>query len=102
MEAAQRAVAIDPSLAEAHAALAMAYLLGTWQPADAKREFLRSLELNPKYLQARTWYALFYVQYSQVELKEGMEQARLALASDPLSSYAAAIYALMFSRNLCA
>ena len=50
--------------------------------------------LNPKYLQARTWYALFYLQYSQVELKEGMAQARLALASDPLSSYAAAIYAL--------
>jgi adenylate cyclase len=94
LEAAQRAVAIDPLLAEAHNALAMAYLLGTWQPADAKREFLRSLELNPKYLQARTWYALFYLQYSEVELKEGMAQARLALASDPLSAYAAALYAL--------
>jgi adenylate cyclase len=94
IDAAQRAVAIDPSLAEAHNALAMGYLLGTWQPADAKREFLRSLELNPRYTQARTWYALFYLQYSQVELKEGMAQARMALASDPLSSYAAAIYAL--------
>lgn len=58
IEAARRALALDPSLAEAHAALAMASLMGAWDKAGAEPEFLRALELNPRYLQARDWYAL--------------------------------------------
>jgi TolB-like protein/Tfp pilus assembly protein PilF len=94
MDAALRAVTLDPLLAEAHNALALASLIGTWDREVAEREFLRSLELNPKYLQARTWYALFYLQFSEQRLEEGMAQAKLAVASDPLSGYAHALYAL--------
>jgi adenylate cyclase len=88
MEAARRAVALDPSLAEAHNALAMACLMGAWDKAEAEREFLRALELNPKYLQARGWYALFYLQVAAGRLMDGVSQARLAVESDPLSAYA--------------
>jgi TolB-like protein/Tfp pilus assembly protein PilF len=94
MEAARRAVALDPSLAEAHNALAMASLMRTWDRAEAEREFLRALELNPRYIQARDWYALFYLQVSEGRLEEGVAQAKLAVVSDPLSSYAQAIYGL--------
>lgn len=94
MEAARRAVALDPSLAEAHNALAMACLMGTWDKAEAEREFLRALELNPKYIQARDWYALFYLQFSEGRLAEGVAQAKFALEFDPLSSYTHAIYGL--------
>jgi adenylate cyclase len=94
MEAARCAVALAPSLAEAHNALAMASLMGTWDKAEAEREFLRALELNPKYIQARDWYALFYLQFSEGRLAEGVAQAKLALESDPLSSYTHAIYGL--------
>ena len=93
MEAARRAVALDSSLAEAHNALAMASLMGTWNRAEAKAEFLRAIDLNPKYLQAHGWYALFYLQWSEGQLAEGMAQAEVALVSDPLSSYAHNIYA---------
>ena len=92
MEAAQRSVALDPTLAEAHSALAMACLMGAWDKAQAEREFLRALELNPQYLQARGWYALFYLQFAEGRLPEGVAQAKLALESDPLSSYAHTIY----------
>ncbi len=88
MAAARRAVALDPSLAEAHNALAMACLEGAWDKVEAEREFLRALELNPKYLQARDWYAYFCLQLAQGRLEEGLAQAKLALESDPLSSYA--------------
>ena len=88
MEAARRAVALGPSLAEAHNALAMACLMGAWDNAEAEREFLRALELNPKYLQARDWYAFFCLQLALGRLEEGVAQAKLALESDPLSSYA--------------
>jgi serine/threonine-protein kinase len=94
MEAARRAVALDPKLAEAHNALAMASLMGAWDRAEAEREFLRAIELNPKYIQAHDWYALFYLQWSEGRLAEGRTQAKLALDYDPLSSYANAIYGL--------
>src|SRR5215469_1422472 len=94
LEAAQRAVALAPSLAEAHNALGMASLMGAWGRARAEHEFLRAIELNPRYTQARDWYALFYLQLSEGRLTEGMSQANLTLVSDPLSSYAHAIYGL--------
>jgi len=94
MEAARRAVALGPSLAEAHSSLAMAALMGAWDLAEAEREFLLAIKLNPTYIQARGWYGLFYLQFAQGRLSEGAEQAKLALASDPLSSYAYAIYGM--------
>lgn len=94
LEAARRAVALDPSLAEAHNALAIASLAGAWNPAQAEKEFLNALELNPRYIQARGWYAFNYLQLSAGRLEEGVVQAKLALDSDPLSSYANAVYSL--------
>ena len=94
MEAARRAVALDQSLAEAHNALAMASLMGTWDKAQAEREFLQAIKLNPTYIQARDWYGLFYLQLAEGRLYEGAEQAKLAFVSDPLSSYAHSIYGL--------
>ena len=94
MEAARRAVALDNSLAEAHNALAMASLMGAWDKAQAEREFLQAIKLNPTYIQARDWYGLFYLQFAEGRLHEGAEQAKLAFVSDPLSSYAHAIYGM--------
>ncbi len=95
IEAARRAVALDPSLAEAHNALAMACLMGAWDKAEAEREFLRALELNPRYIQARDWYALYYLQLTEGRLEEGVAQAKLALESDPLSAYANCLFGFM-------
>jgi adenylate cyclase len=94
LEAAHRAVRLGPSLAEAHNALAMASLMCAWDGPTAEREFLNAIELNPSYTQARDWYALFYLQFSEGRLADGMEQAKLALKADPLSSYGHAVYGL--------
>ncbi|HKD60886.1 MAG TPA: winged helix-turn-helix domain-containing protein [Terracidiphilus sp.] len=94
MEAARRAVALDASLAEAHCALAMTSLLYAGTPAEAEREFTRAIQLNPKHMQALSWYGCFFLQISEGRLMEGMEQVKLALASDPLSGYVHAVYAL--------
>jgi hypothetical protein len=48
--------------------------------------------LNPRYVQARGWYALFYLTWSEERLEEGVAQAKLALESDPLSAYAACTF----------
>jgi adenylate cyclase len=94
MDAARRAVALGPLLAEAHTALAMSSLMGSWDKVEAEREFLCALQLNPRYVQARGWYASNYLQFSQGRLAEGVAQAKLALESDPLSSYTHTIYSL--------
>jgi TolB-like protein len=94
LEAARRAVALAPSLAESRNALAMASLMCAADRAMAEREFLRAIQLNPTYTQARDWYALFYLQFSEGRLLEGVAEAKRALKSDPLSSYAHALYGL--------
>jgi TolB-like protein/Flp pilus assembly protein TadD len=95
-EAAARAVALDDSLAEAHNALAFGTLLYDWNKTLAEREFLRALELNPRYVQARDWYACFYLQAAAGRLDDGVEHAKLAVEADPLSSYANSILALLY------
>jgi adenylate cyclase len=96
-EAARRAVALDPSLAEAHNALAMCCLLHDWDLAAAEREFLYALKLNPRYVQAHCWYSLFYLQLAVGRAKEGVEHARLAVESDPLSGYANSMLGMTYS-----
>jgi TolB-like protein/Flp pilus assembly protein TadD len=87
-EAAQRALDLDPTLAEAHNARAITYLVDTWDSMKAEQEFLCALELNPRYIQARDWYALFLLQLAAGRLEEGVSHARLAVNADPLSGYA--------------
>ncbi len=55
--AAQKAVALDDSLAEAHRALGFADMYGAWDFAGAEAEFRRAIALDPKDPQARRWYA---------------------------------------------
>ena len=92
-EAAQKAVALDPSLAEAHASLAMSHLLHDWDHASAEREFLRSLELKPRSSLARSWYGLFYLHWVAGCFDEALAQTTQAVQIDPLSAYARAMQA---------
>ena len=93
LQAARRAIELDASSAEGHNALACAALLYEWDFATAEKEFLLALEANPNYVQARCWYALFYLQWVSGRIDDGLTQARLALESDPLSGYATGILA---------
>jgi len=93
-EAARRAVALDPSLADAHAALASTCLSYGRDRAEAEREFALAIQLNPKDIQALCSYGCYFLQLSEGRLTEGMEQVKPALASDPLSGYVHAVYAL--------
>ncbi len=90
-EAAQRAIALDPSLAEAHTSLAMSHLFYDWDRSSAEREFLRSLELKPRNSLARSWYGLYYLQWVAGRFEEGLAQAKQAVQMDPLSAYARAL-----------
>ena len=90
-KAAQQAIALDPSLADAHTSLAMSHLFCDWDRSSAECEFLHSLELNPRNSMTRSWYGLYYLQWVAGRFEEGLEQAKQAVQLDPLSAYARAI-----------
>jgi serine/threonine protein kinase len=95
-EAAVRAIALDPSLAEGHSALALTSLLWDWDWPATEREYLRAIELNPRYVHARTGYGLFYLQWVAGRCDEGITQARRAVESDPFSGYATSVLAMTY------
>src|SRR5262249_33823937 len=88
LEAATRALTLDPTSTEGHCALGNVALLWERDFAKAEREFLTALSLNPQYIQARCWYGLFFLQWSAGRMEEGLAEAERASEADPLSSYA--------------
>ena len=83
-EAAQKALELDETLAEAHNSLAGVLTSYFWYWERAEDAFVRAIELNPSYATARIWYAEHL--YSIGRHDVSIQQARLALELDPLSS----------------
>jgi TolB-like protein/DNA-binding winged helix-turn-helix (wHTH) protein len=79
--AALQAIAADPDLAEAHAALGFDKWFYEWNPGAAEKELSRALELEPTNVDALHWYAL--VLMTSGKLPEAEKQMRAALALDP-------------------
>ena len=81
--AANKALELDETLAEAHAALAWAKCAFDWDWSGAEREFDRAIELNPNYPNTHHWYS-FYLS-SMGRHDEAIEEGKRALLLDPLS-----------------
>jgi TolB-like protein/Tfp pilus assembly protein PilF len=81
IEAAQKAIALDPELAEPHVVLAHAEQIG-WRWAEAEAEYRRALELNPNDADAHKQYAYWLVCQGRTE--EALEWGRRARELDPL------------------
>lgn len=94
LTAARRAVELDPLNAEAHCALAMPLLYWARDFDAAETAFLRSVELNPHYTQGRCWHGLFSLQWVRGQIDDGVAETRTACQNDPLSAYAASLYAM--------
>ena len=80
--AARKALELDDSLAEAHAALAYAAFFD-WDWSSAEREFKRAIELNPNSALAHERYAEFL--RTRLRFDETMAEAQRAQELDPLS-----------------
>ena len=81
-EAAEKALALDESSAEAHTSLAYIHLTWDWDFAAAEREFKRALEINPSYVNALHWYSHELIALGRVA--ESHEESEAALALDPI------------------
>jgi eukaryotic-like serine/threonine-protein kinase len=81
--AAQKAIELDPDLADGHASLAYVLLSYDWDLPGAAREFSRALDLNPNSATAHHWYSHYFM--AAADLPKATEQMRQALQLEPLS-----------------
>ena len=91
--AAVKAVELDDTVAEAHAALAMAEFYD-WDWPSAEREFKRAIELNPNSALAHERYAECL--RTRLRFDESRVQGERAQELDPLSSNAFSELALLY------
>jgi serine/threonine protein kinase/pimeloyl-ACP methyl ester carboxylesterase/tetratricopeptide (TPR) repeat protein len=98
-ENAQKALAIDEELAEAHTSLGYVLSGYDYDFVAAEREFKRALELNPNYATARQYYGELLTHRSRPE--EAFAEFRRALEIEPLSLTINRMYGecLFFSRR---
>jgi tetratricopeptide (TPR) repeat protein len=83
MVAAQRALELDDSLAEAHASLATLKMTYERDWSGAEREYRRALELNPNYALAHQWFAEYWMTTRNFD--EALAEITKAQRLDPLS-----------------
>jgi serine/threonine protein kinase/Tfp pilus assembly protein PilF len=80
---AREALALDETLPEAHASLAWVLFVYDWHWEEARREFQRSIELDPQYATAHQWYAFLLA--SRGRLDEALVEGHTAQELDPTS-----------------
>ncbi|UCF15956.1 MAG: tetratricopeptide repeat protein, partial [Phycisphaerales bacterium] len=82
-ETALKALKLDNNSAEAHAALAINKLYGTWDWDTVEQSFQRALQLNSTLATTRAHYSWYLQLFGRTE--EALEQMRQAQVADPLS-----------------
>ena len=89
--AAQRAIELDPTLAEPHAALAALKELADWDWPGAEDEYRKAIRLNPNDFTSHHWYALLLE--NQGRFDEALSEVEKSMALDPASPQANANHA---------
>jgi TolB-like protein/Tfp pilus assembly protein PilF len=80
---AERALRLDPTLAEAHTALAYVKATADWDWDGAEREFRAALHANPNYSTCRQWHAAYLAGLGRYE--EALAEIQYARDVDPSS-----------------
>jgi serine/threonine-protein kinase len=81
--AAEKAIQLDPLLAEAHDALGMVYSRdGQWEQSE--KSFHRAIEIDPSRSESHAHFALFLL-WPLGRIDEAIKQLRVAEKTDPLS-----------------
>jgi TolB-like protein len=94
-QSADKALQLDSSLCEAYCALGYYYTCFEWNWPKAKKNFLKSIEVNPQYAEGHFRYALNYLLWIEGNFEEAEKHATIAINLEPLSSLCYGIYSLI-------
>ncbi|CAN5280283.1 adenylate/guanylate cyclase domain-containing protein [soil metagenome] len=85
-QAAETAIKLDDSLGEAYFSLAYYYVCFEWKWEESKKNFRKAIELNPKFVQARSMYGMICLGWVDGNFDEAEEQLQTAIKLEPLSA----------------
>jgi TolB-like protein/Tfp pilus assembly protein PilF len=91
--AANRALQLDDSLAEAHASSALAYQF-MWQWPQSEQEYRRAISSNENYATAHHWFGTYFLVEGQLD--NAWRELKRAQELDPLSQIISANFAIIF------
>ena len=85
-QAAETAIRLDDSLCEPYCSLGFYYTLYEWNWKESKKNFIRSMELNPGFAQAHSLYGLAYLNQVEGNFAEAEKHGKIAIRLAPLSA----------------
>ncbi len=94
-DAAEEAIRLDGTLCEPYTSLGYYYAGYKFNGPEGKRNFEKSIELNPSYALGHYWFALFYYSFLEGRFEEAEKHARIAVELEPFSAITQSGYALI-------
>ena len=85
-QAIETAIELDGSLSEAYLSLAAYYLFYEWDWVNTKKNYNKSIELNPKNAQAHSLYGMLCLAWVEGKFDEAERQGQIAIKLEPLSA----------------
>ncbi len=85
-QAAETSIMLDDSLCEPYCTLAQYYILFEWNWMEAMKNYIKSIELNPRFAQTHSLYGLVYFSFVQGKFEEADRHGRIAINLQPLSA----------------
>jgi adenylate cyclase len=94
-EYAEKAIGLNAGCVEAYTTLAFISVFYDWNWAEAKKQFLHVLELNPNYAQAHYWYS-YYLSFVERRFEESVREAKYAAEHlEPLVPFSHHVLSMM-------
>lgn len=85
-DAAQKAISEDPGRVEPYSVLAFVSMFYNWDWIEARKQFEKIFEMNPRYAPAHYWYSQ-YLCWIEKDYDAAVYEARFAIELEPLVSH---------------
>jgi len=94
-QSAEKALQLDPSLCEPYCALGYYYICFEWNWPEAKKNFLKSIAINPQYAEGHIRYACNYLTCVEGNFEEAERHTETAIQLEPLSALCYAMHSVV-------
>ncbi len=94
---AEKALQLDPNMSQAYCSLGYYYTSFEWNWKEGKKNFLKSIEINPRNAEGHYRYGMNYLACVEGEFDEAEKHGAIAIKLEPLSAICYANYAMILN-----